>query len=120
MLPLTFFVVLPLTQIIVFLLTTGTTGLAILPVNIIVAVVDTGAIVELPPCVAVITQLPAISRFRVAPTTEQDSIDVVEYVIAPPLDAVAVRTKVLPVISTVVGGVNAMVCGSRLTSNETL
>ena len=120
MLPFTFLVVLPLTQTIVFLLTTGTTGLAIVPVNITVAVVDTGARVELPPCVAVITQFPAISRFRVAPITEQDSTDVVEYVIAPPLDAVAVRAKVLPAISTVAGGVNVMICGSLVTSNETL
>jgi len=120
LLPLTFLVVLPLTQTIVFLLTIGTTGLVIVPVNIIVAVVATGARVELPPCVAVITQFPALSRFRVVPATEQDSADVVEYVIAPPLDAVAVRARVLPAISTVAGGVNVMVCGSLLTSNETL
>ena len=91
-----------------------------MPVNMIATVVVTGARVELPACVAVITQFPVLSRFRVAPTTEQDSTDVVEYVIAPPLDAVAVRAKVLPAISTVVGGVNVMVCGSLLTSNETL
>ena len=62
-----------------------------MPVNIIVAVVDTGARVELPACVAVTTQFPTLSKFRIAPDTEQDSTDVVEYVIAPPLDAVAVR-----------------------------
>ncbi len=120
MLSLTFLVVLPLTQTIVFLLTSGTTGLAIVPVNIIVAVVDTGTRVELPACVAVITQFPALSRVRIAPATEQDSTDVVEYVIDPLLDAVAVRAKVLLAILTVAGGVNVMVCGSLLTSNETL
>jgi hypothetical protein len=90
------------------------------PVNIIAADTEIGARVEVPAWDAVITQLPAFNKFKVEPVIEQASGDVVEYIIDAPLDAVAVRVRVLVAISTVAGRVKVMVCGSRVTSNETL
>jgi hypothetical protein len=45
--PVTFLVVLPLTQTMVFLITTGL-GVTIVPVKVMVALADTGARVEVP------------------------------------------------------------------------
>ena len=63
---------LPLTQVILFLLVT--TAL----VNITVAVDETGAKVEVPTWVAVTAQFPPVSRFKVDPVTEQTPVEVVE------------------------------------------
>ena len=90
------------------------------PVSIIVAVVETGARVDVPACDAVTTQLPAFNKFKVEPVIEQASADVVEYITDAPLDAVAARARVLVAISTVAGRVKVIVCGSLVTSNETL
>jgi hypothetical protein len=65
-------VLLPLTQVIVFLV--GVT----VPAIITVAVAEIGAIVDDPGWVAVTEQLPLFSRFRVEPVTEQLSgVDIV-------------------------------------------
>ena len=90
------------------------------PVSIIVAVVETGARVVVPPWDAVTTQLPAFNKFKVEPVIEQASDDVVEYITDAPLDAVAARARVLVEMSTVAGSVKVIVCGSLVTSNETL
>jgi hypothetical protein len=112
-------VVLPLTQTIVFLVTTGL-GVTTVPVKTIVALAETGAKVEVPTCDAVMTQFPALSKLRADPEMVQFSVDVLAKVTAPPLDAVAVRVKLLVAISAVVTGVKVIVCGSLVTSNETL
>ena len=119
MVPLTFLVVLPLTQTIVFLVTTDL-GATIVPVKVIVALAVTGARVEVPAWDAVTTQFPAFSKLSVDPEMVQFSLDVLEKVTAPPLDAVAVRVKLLVEISVVVIGAKVIVCGSLVTSNETL
>ena len=67
-----------------------------------------------------ITQFPALSRLRVDPETVQFSFDVLVKITAPPLDADAVRVKLLVEISAAVTGENVIVCGSLVTSNETL
>ncbi len=90
------------------------------PVSIIVAVVVTGARVEVPPWDAVTTQLPTFNKFKVEPVIEQASADVVEYITDAPLDAVAARASVLAEISAFAGSVKVIVCGSLVTSNETL
>jgi hypothetical protein len=65
-------VLLPLTQVIVFLVG------AIVPAMITVAVAEIGAIVDVPGWVAVTEQLPLFSRFKVEPVMEQLSgVDVV-------------------------------------------
>jgi hypothetical protein len=117
--PLTFLVVLLLTQTIVFLVTTGL-GVTIVSVNVIVALAVTGARVEVPAWNAVTTQFPAFSKLSVDPEIVQFSVDVLEKETAPPLDAVAVRVKLLVAISAVVTGAKVIVCGSLVTSNETL
>jgi hypothetical protein len=68
----------------------------------------------------VIAQFPALIRVSVEPETEQISVVALEYVTAPPLDAAAVRVKLLVAISAVVTGAKVIVCGSLVTSNETL
>ena len=50
----------------------------------------------------------------------QFSIDVLVKETAPPLEAAAVRVKLLVATSAVVTGANVIVCGSLVTSNETL
>ena len=119
MVPLTFLVSLPFTQTMVFLATTGV-GTTVAPVKTIVALADTGASVVVPTCEAVTTQLPALIRLRVDPEMEQFSVEVVENEIVPPLEAVATSAKLLLAISTVETGENVIVCGSLVTSNETL
>jgi hypothetical protein len=70
-------VVLPLAQIIVFLVATGL-GVTTVPVKVIVALTDTGASVVVPDWDAVTTQFPALSKLRVDPDIEQLSGEVVE------------------------------------------
>ena len=70
--------------------------------------------------VATTTQLPFFNRLKVEPETAQIPADEVEYVTTPPLDAVAVSATDLLEIFVVVGKVNEIVCGFRVTSNETL
>jgi len=106
-------------QTIVFFVTIGV-GAMTAPVSIIVAVVETGARVEVPAWDAVTIQLPAFNKFKLEPVIEQASADVVEYVIDAPLDAVAARVRVLAEISTFTGREKVIVCGSLVTSNETL
>ena len=65
-------------------------------------------------------QFPALSKLRVDPATVQFSGDVVVKVTVPPLAAVAVRVKLLVAISAVLAGAKVIVCGSLVTSNETL
>ena len=89
-------------------------------VKTIVAVADTGASVGGPACEAVTTQFPDLRRFSVEPDIEQLSVDEVEKVTAPPLNAVATNVKLLVATSTVIAGVNVIVCGSLTTSKETL
>jgi hypothetical protein len=95
-------------QTIVFLATTGL-GVTTVPVKTIVAVADIGATVGVPACEAVTTQFPDLRRFSVEPDIEQLSVDVVENVTAPPLDAVATSAKLLVATSTVAAGVNVIV-----------
>jgi hypothetical protein len=64
--------------------------------------------------------LPAFNKFKVEPVIEQASDEVVEYVTDAPLDAVAARASVLVEISAFAGSVKVIVCGSLVTSNETL
>ena len=68
--PLTFLVVLPLKHVIVLLVAT------LVPVNVIFAVVEIGAMVGVPTWVAVIEQLPACNRFRTDPEIVQTLIGV--------------------------------------------
>ena len=91
-----------------------------MPVKTIVEVADIGASVGVPACEAVTTQFPDLRRFSVEPDIEQLSVDEVENVTAPPLDAVATNVKLLVATSTDIAGVNVIVCGSLTTSNETL
>ena len=86
------------------------------PAIITVAVAEIGARVAVPAWVAVIAQIPRINRFKVDPVTEQIPVEVVAYVTAPPLDAVADSATVLEARFAVAGGVNVMVCGSRVIS----
>ena len=117
--PLTFLVVLPLKQTIVFLVTTGL-GVTAAPVKTIVAFTETGAKVEVPTCDAVITQFPALSKLSIDPEIVQFSVDVLVKETTPPLDADALRVKLLLEISAVATGEKVIVCGSLVTSNETL
>jgi hypothetical protein len=105
---------LPLTHVILFLLVTTA------PVNITVAVDETGISVDVPAWVAVTAQFPPVSRFKVDPVTEQIPVEVVEKVTTAPLDAVAVSASDLLEIFEVLGRVNEIVCGSLVTSNDTL
>ena len=66
------------------------------------------------------TQFPTLSKLRVDPEIVQLSFDELEKVTALPLDAVAVRVKLLVAMSTVAAGAKVIVCGSLVTSNETL
>ena len=50
----------------------------------------------------------------------QFSVDVLVKVTAPPLDAAAVRVKLFAAISAAATGAKVIVCGSLVTSNETL
>ena len=93
---------------------------AAVPVIITVAVVEIGARVEVPTWVAVIVQFPLINIFKVDPVIEQIPVEVVAYVIAPPLDAAAVKAKLFAEKFTVAGGVKEIVCASRVTSKLTL
>ena len=70
--PVTFFVVLPLIHVIVFLAATA------VAVSVIFAVAETGARVEVPAWVAVTEQFPPVSRFKVDPVIEQIPVEVVE------------------------------------------
>ena len=67
--PVTFFVDLPLTQVIVFL-TAGST-----PSITTVAVAEAGARVAVPAWVAATTQLPFFNRLKVEPETAQIPVD---------------------------------------------
>jgi hypothetical protein len=107
-------VLLPLTQVVVFLV--GAT----VPVTITVAVAEIGARVDDPGWVAVTEQLPLFSRFRVEPVMEQLSgVDVVNKT-APPLEAVADSATVLLERFADVGNEKVIVWGSLVTSKETL
>ena len=70
--PITFFVVLPLIHVIVFLAAT------VLAVSVIFAVAEAGANVEVPAWVAVTAQFPLVNRFKVDPVIEQTPVEVVE------------------------------------------
>jgi len=112
--PLTLLVLLPLIQVILFL--------AEVPVPAIItfAVVEIGAIVDVPVWVAVTEQLPLFSRFRVEPVIEQLSgVEVVNKT-APPLEAVAESVTVLLERFADVGSEKVIVWGSLVTSKETL
>ena len=112
--PVTFFVNLPLMQVIVFLATTGE------PAITIFAVEETGAKVAVPPCVAVTAQFPDLKRFKVEPDIEQIVGVEVENNIPAPLDALADKTTDLLDKFTLLVGEKVIVCGSRETSNETV
>ena len=112
--PVTFFVVLPLTQVIVFL-TAGAT-----PSISTVEVAEAGARVAVPIWVATTTQLPFFNRLKVEPETAQIPVDEVVYVTAPPLEGVEVRERFFDEIFAFAGRVKVIVCGSLVTSNETL
>ena len=94
---------LPITQVIVLL--AGASD----PVIITVDVAEIGARVDVPACVAVIAQFPLFNRFKVAPDIEQIPVEVVSNVIAPALDAVAVKAKLFAERLAVAGGVKEMV-----------
>ena len=117
--PLTFLFVLPFVQTIIFFVAVGL-GAMTEPVSIIATDVEIGAKVDVPAWDAVTTQLPAFNKFKVEPVIEQASADVVEYITDAPLDAVAARVSVLAEISIFAGRVKVIVCGSLVTSNETL
>ena len=112
MLPLTFLLFLPITQVVVLL--TGASD----PVIITVDAAEIGARVDVPACVAVIAQFPLFNRFKVAPVIEQIPVEVVSNVIAPALDAVAVSAIDLLETFAVLGRVNKIVCGSRVISKD--
>ena len=112
--PVTFFVVLPLIQAIVFLVATATPSIST------VEVAEAGASVDVPACVATTTQLPLFNKLKVEPETEQFSAGELSYVTAPPLVVVTVSGKVFTEEVTVAGSAKVMVCGSLVTSNETL
>ena len=112
--PVTFFVVLPLTQVMVFL-TAGAT-----PSITTVEVAEAGASVDVPTWVATTTQLPLFNRLKVEPEIAQIPVDEVEYVTAPPLEGVEVRERFFAEIFAFAGRVKVIVCGSLTTSNEIL
>ena len=112
--PVTFLVDLPLLQVIVFF-----TGCAT-PTIVVVAVAEAGASVEVPAWVAVTEQFPLFKRVKVDPAIEQISVDVVEKVTAPPLDAVADSVTVLEAKFAVAGGVNETVWELLVISKEDL
>jgi hypothetical protein len=105
---------LPLTQVIVFLGTTGDPAIKIF------AVAVTGAKVAVPPCDAITAQFPALKRFRVDPEIEQTAGVAVENMMPAPLEAIADKATVLSDKFTLTLGENVIVCGSRETSNETV
>ena len=65
---------------------------------------------------AVIEQFPLSNRFKVDPVIEQIPVEVVSNVIAPALDAVAVKVKLFEERLAVAGGVKEMVWESRVIS----
>ena len=110
--PVTFFDVLPLAQVIVFLAAGATPSITT------VEVAEAGARVAVPTWVATTTQLPFFNRLKVEPETAQIPVDEVEYVTAPPLDAVAASASDLLETFAAFGRVNEIVCGSRVISKD--
>ena len=92
--PVTFFVVLPLMQLIVFLSTT------VVPVSEIFAVDEIGVKILVPTAVAVTEQFPALIKLRVEPDIEQIPVEEVEYNMDPLPDEVAIKSNVLLFTST--------------------
>ena len=90
------------------------------PAILIVTEAEIGEKVAVPDCAAVTAQLPAFKKFKVELVIEQISPVVVENTTPPPLDAVAARVSDLLARFTGVAGVKEIICGSRVTSNETL
>ena len=107
---MTFFVDLPLLQVIVFFAT------AVAPVNKIFAVVAIGAKVDVPFCVAVTAQFPDLIKLRVEPVSEQMPTEVVLNTTAPPLEAVAESARVLALTLVLAGGLNEIVWRFLVTS----
>ena len=107
--PLTRFVLLPLTQVIDFLATTGEPTIKMFEVT------ETGSTLAVPPCVAITSQFPALKRFRVDPEIEQIFGVVVENITPAPLEAIADKATVFSDKFTLTLGENVMVCGSRVT-----
>ena len=70
------------------------------PVRRMLTVAKTGAKVEVPACVAVIEQFPALIKLRVEPFIEQIPVEVVEYIISPLPEVVAIKFNDLLFIST--------------------
>ena len=94
-----------------------TTGM---PAILIFTEAEIGEKVAVPDCAAVTAQLPAFKKFKVELVIEQISPVVVENTTPPPLDAVAARVSDLSIRFTEVVGLKVIVCGSLVTSNETL
>ena len=107
---MTFFVVLPFMQAIVFLVAAGTPSITT------VEVAEAGDRVAVPIWVATTTQLPFFNRLKVEPETAQIPVDGVEYVTAPPLEGVEVRDRFFAEIFAFAGRVKVMLCGSRVIS----
>ena len=94
LIPVTFFMVLPFIQLIVFLSAT------MVPVSKIFTVADTGVKIVVPAAFAVTEQFPALIKLRVEPDIEQIPVEEVEYNMDPLLDEVAIKSKVLLFTST--------------------
>jgi len=101
--PVTFLVVLPLTQVMVFL-TAGA-----IPSITTVEVAEAGARVAVPIWVATTTQLPFFNRLKVEPETAQIPVDEVEYVTAPPLEGAEVSVRFFAEIFAFAGRVKVIV-----------
>jgi hypothetical protein len=84
----------------------------------IVAVAEAGAKVEVPAWSAVTTHIPFLKRLNVDPFIEQIPIEAVEYVRAPPLDAVALSFTDPVEKFMVLGKINSIVCGSLVISKD--
>ena len=87
--PVTFFVVFPFTQLIVFLSAT------VDPVSKIFTVAEIGEKMLVSAAVAVTEQFPALIKLRVEPVIEQIPVEEVEYTMDPLPDAVAIKSNVL-------------------------
>ena len=87
---------------------------------ITVDVAEIGARVDVPACVAVTEQFPALSKLRVEPVIEQTPVEVVAYVMTPPPDAAAVKVIDLLEIFAVELGVKVIVCASLVISKVDL
>ena len=90
----TFFVVFPFIQLIVFL------SAAVDPVSKIFTVAETGKKMLVSAAVAVTEQFPALIKLRVEPDIEQIPVEEVEYNMDPLPDEVAIKPNVLLFTST--------------------